>query len=91
MPESTKEKRIWHSGPPPHVGWWNASTELYPHYWRWWTGTAWSCRALAGSLPQHAGINAMGIEGALHQKAMMWCDFWPEGARVPRIDPGSAV
>jgi hypothetical protein len=24
--ESTAEDRVWHKGPPPFVGWWNASS-----------------------------------------------------------------
>ena len=37
-------ERIWHSGPPPHVGWWNASFDFVKgnNDWRWWDGKCWS-------------------------------------------------
>ncbi len=42
--ESTKEKCVWHSGKPSHVGWWNASwgPEANCEWWRWWDGRNWS-------------------------------------------------
>jgi len=32
----------WHSGPPPSVGWWPASTMENESVIRWWNGTYWS-------------------------------------------------
>jgi hypothetical protein len=32
-------KQIWHKGPPPHVGWWNASLFRESGIWRWWNAS----------------------------------------------------
>jgi transcription antitermination factor NusG len=78
------EEREWHSGPPPHVGWWNASRHKDKDTWRWWNGESWSGATLASNSP------AM-IEQLLSERYdccdMEWCDYWPENARVPRINP----
>ena len=80
-------ERIWHKGPPPHVGWWNASFMQYPGVWRWWNGRRWS-------LPRTKHADKWEIGGAArHLEAstvfIEWTDYWPEGARVPRVDPRS--
>jgi hypothetical protein len=33
---------IWHSGPPPSIGWWPASIYGQPTVVRWWNGQCWS-------------------------------------------------
>jgi transcription antitermination factor NusG len=82
--EPEVEEREWHSGPPPHVGWWNASRHKDKDTWRWWNGESWSGATLASNSP------AM-IEQLLSERYdccdMEWCDYWPENARVPRINP----
>lgn len=40
--ESTEKERVWHKGPPPHIGWWNASLHFDLNAWRWWDGENWS-------------------------------------------------
>lgn len=76
-------ERVWKSGPPPHVGWWNASVTRDSAAWRWWNGERWSIVHYAfdrpGSRPSKAseGMN----------RRMLWTDYWPENARVPRLDP----
>ena len=83
---ATKEDREWHSGPPPHIGWWNASTNADPNNWRWWNGTAWSTFCTENmSLPSIARLAAH-IE--FNKQCIKWTDYWPANARVPRIDPG---
>ncbi len=77
---------VWHKGPPPHVGWWNASVGRRLHVWRWWDGKRWSLPAF----PHHDAVDA-------NQKAqnkpdstkvdIPWNFRWPLGAAVPRIDP----
>lgn len=77
-------KRTWHKGPPPHVGWWNASGIRHPEAWRWWDGKNWSFVAYASNSAKWAGKAAQmghtdtGIE---------WTDYYPKNARVPRVDP----
>ena len=75
----------WHSGPPLHVGWWRVESgwRRVPS-WRWWNGNEWSLSATSRDSPQVAG-RAAGI--AVCNTTIRWCDYWPENARVPRIDP----
>lgn len=80
--------RTWHKGPPPHVGWWNARDRLLRVAWRWWNGENWSLFAhqwdsadLAERCALMRSKDAAGIE---------WTDYWPENARVPRIDPDAS-
>lgn len=35
-------KATWHSGPPPSLGWWPASSERFENSYRWWNGVYWS-------------------------------------------------
>ena len=86
--ESTLTKRIWHKSPPPHVGWWNATDAGSPSrkhfiYWRWWDGKTWSRAAFPDSRRQDAALERK----AWFPENVKWTDYWPEGARVPRIDP----
>jgi hypothetical protein len=86
--ESTKSKRVWHKGPPPHVGWWNASFYSLDEVWRWWDGEKWS-------IPSETNINAgyaarQASIASSSQREIKWNDYYPEGARVPRIDPGQS-
>lgn len=76
--------RTWHKGPPPHVGWWNASSRRLPDYWRWWDGAAWSGSAMGTDSATDA------LEWALHPGSPIgieWSDYYPADARVPRLNP----
>lgn len=77
--------RIWHKGPPPHVGWWNASANRYHNVWRWWNGKRWSVGVRDHETPERAALFARKKVDVLAY--IEWSDYWPEGARVPRIDP----
>lgn len=79
--------REWHSGPPPHVGWWNASYSRRTDVWRWWNGEAWSISVFDGCPALEAAARA--TEHGIYQHEIEWTDYWPENARVPRIDPRS--
>lgn len=74
---------IWHKGPPPHVGWWNASPRQDPDDWRWWNGVFWSVAAYTNDSGRSAAHFARGQTGCEH---IEWSDYWPENARVPRLD-----
>ena len=78
-------KRVWHSGPPLHIGWWNASLFHQENSWRWWDGKDWSHAAYDWSLI-HVAVKKASLFGA-HTDEVLWTDYWPENARVPRIDP----
>lgn len=78
-------KRVWKSGPPPHVGWWNASIAFDLRAWRWWDGKNWSLAAYEYASAKNAGKRAKGKSS--YYKEIKWTDKYPENARVPRIDP----
>ena len=83
------EEREWHSGPPPHVGWWNASYTTGVNremVWRWWDGKNWSLNVFdTESNVAHIGSLSHRIDPRQH--LIEWTDYWPENARVPRINP----
>lgn len=77
---------IWHKGPPPHVGWWNAGRWRSRRVWRWWDGAGWSDAVGSGCSAKSAG--AIAASGFVYgDDTIEWSDYWPENARVPRIDP----
>ncbi len=78
-------ERTWHKGPPPHIGWWNASRIGATDCWRWWDGGCWSAPVWDGGGACYAGVTAK-IKDP-EQSIIEWSDYWPENARVPRIDP----
>lgn len=75
----------WHSGPPPHVGWWNASNCRHEDAWRWWNGFSWSLDASSKYPAEKACDMAARID--TYQLDIEWCDYYPKNARVPRINP----
>lgn len=79
-------KRIWKSGPPPHIGWWNASTREDKNFWRWWNGETWSFGCLHDAESLYAAKCA-NERVSIRSKYVKWCDYYPPNARVPRIDP----
>lgn len=82
--ESKNGKLFWHKGPPPHVGWWQASNFEYSGAWRWWDGEAWSCAVNYKATRAHVVRNANVRSDATDIK---WTDHYPANARVPRYDP----
>lgn len=76
--------RKWNKGLPPHVGWWNASRCRAQDCWRWWDGKQWSFPAPLG---RERGVAERARQKAGNQARIEWTDFYPEGARVPRVAP----
>ena len=81
---------IWHDSAPPHAGWWLtrlvlAGRYVYSQYWRCWNGSHWSFPVSEAASPRIAGRAARMIDHSTG--AIQWCNYWPEHARVPRIDP----
>jgi hypothetical protein len=83
----------WHDGPPPHVGWWNASRTKQAITWRWWDGENWSNAIELESYPEGEPWN-YGLDYAVSQKAyksdtkpIQWHPRYPKNARVPRVAP----
>lgn len=81
-PQGGTAERVWKSGPPPHIGWWNASCSKAP-VWRWWDGHVWSDYRVEEDRSTR-GTRAATPE---QQECIRWSDYYPEGARVPRVDP----
>lgn len=75
----------WHSGPPPHVGWWNASNARVHNCWRYWNGSRWSEYATSHFSAERAQRAAMHPDRK--GDPIEWCWRWETNARVPRIDP----
>lgn len=79
-------ERIWHKGPPPYRGWWNASIVRSKKAWRWWNGEGWSAPAYPDHTSEEAA-DAASYNILRSTNEVEWTDYWPENARVPRIDP----
>ena len=84
---TTEAKRIWHKGPPPHIGWWNASRVRDPDYWRWWDGKGWSWAVHKYDTSTEVCMFSNLITDSILAENIHWNDYWPENARVPRIKP----
>ena len=78
----------WRIGAPPHVGWWKTRKGMSGAEWRWWDGAAWSW-PVASNAGDAAIAKAMRPWG--DAAAIVWCMDWPEGARVPRINPATGA
>jgi len=76
-------KRKWHSGPPPHVGWWNASNTESSWAWRWWDGQFWS--VLAEDIVGKDKAAWYASNRDMVQATIEWTDYYPANARVPRV------
>lgn len=83
----------WHSGPPPHVGWWATDESVESQYrldrwtwWRWWDGEWWSIAAFSKDSASVAAHYAA-LPSGKRLSDIVWCDYWPKNARVPRVDP----
>ena len=85
------DDRVRHSGAPPHVGWWLAAYSKHPDTWRWWDGENWSAPAFTGYSAKQAGIAANTGHDLGLGKTIVWCHYYPENARVPRVNPGVKV
>ena len=83
------KERIWKSGPPPHVGWWNASVCDDDIAWRWWNGKVWSVVVYSSNSAEQVARFALDV--CEEVKSIFWTDYWPKGASVPRIDPSLAM
>lgn len=76
--------RIWNSGPPPHPGWWNASTLGNESMWYWWDGEGWYGAVDSTRHPLEAAeiVACVICRGTTR---IQWTDYYPHDARVPRV------
>lgn len=72
-----KPERVWHSGPPPAVGWWNASRSKDPYIWRWWDGKKWSWGVDDYLSSEYAARKAKVEAGFDCVDHIFWTDYWP--------------
>lgn len=80
--------RQWHSGPPPHIGWWEASAFRNENVWRWWDGHCWSAPVSQDCGPVHAArLATCKVGDRAWAVPIEWTHYWPANARVPRIKP----
>lgn len=86
LPDGLMAARKWRIGAPPHVGWWKTRNGMSGAEWRWWDGMAWSW-PVAPNAGDAAIAKAMRPWG--DEAAIVWCWDWPDGARVPRINPAT--
>lgn len=82
--------RTWHSGPPPHVGWWNASTRRDPTAWRWWNGSGWSIAANRNCESRKAAERAA-VRAYFSGLDIEWRHYYPANARVPRCATNTEI
>ena len=81
--------RTWHDGPPPHVGWWNASIDRLEDIWRWWDGKNWGWATSQRDSQHEAG--RMAKQKTQDYVRIEWNDYYPANARVPRINPNGGA
>lgn len=82
------KKLVWHKGNPPYVGWWFTvanSKDIYGKSWRWWDGEKYSIGFLA--FEYDSNIEMLSDFKVNVDVNIRYSDYWPENARVPRIDP----
>ena len=80
-----KTQTVWLDGPPPHVGWWNASLNREADNWRWWDGNVWSFPVRPTS--SISLVMEAARVPSLFQPGMQWTHYYPTDARVPRVAP----
>lgn len=80
--------RTWHKGWPPFTGWWNMNSVWDRDTWRWV-----DVENKFISMPVYQNDRLIvaeelaRIEDGLSINKFEYTFYWPENARVPRIDP----
>jgi len=64
----------WHSGPPPEIGWWPASTDRDKSRLRWWNDEYWSKFATCTDTPRLAAFYA--AQKDADQENIQWAERW---------------
>ena len=77
------------NGRPPHIGWWFTENDgmfgSVFYYWRWWNGARWSAGLTRTASKRQ--VTQQSAKGSGFVRDIRWSNYWPKGARVPRIDP----
>jgi hypothetical protein len=76
------------TGAPPHVGWWftQVKAATYVQEWRWFDGEVWSTGVSGFDGIEAARLSAK-CESLYEVHELEWSTYYPENARVPRLDP----
>lgn len=84
--------RTWRKGPPPHVGWWNATSDPKdaPETFSWWNGRRWSLGSQPDADAEMAARRAKFPRDIGDAPNVRWTHYYPLNARVPRVDPRKA-
>ena len=78
------KKTVWHSGPPPSVGWWPASVARDRYAIRWWDGRFWS-RVCRKATPYTDVDRRASKKAAERQEYILWTDrpaSWPARSKT---------
>ena len=81
-------KQTWYKGYPPFTGWWCTKLGPVTNIWRWFDADkqAWSVAMHEAYSAEYVAPYAA-IEAPTKPNLIEWTDYWPENARVPRVDP----
>lgn len=72
---------------PPHRGWWSTETKWdETPVWRWWNGKVWSLTMRESMTPAMVELRAS-MPSPVRKIHTAYSNYWPENARVPRLNP----
>lgn len=82
-------KYNWKSGFPPHIGFWltcGHMSQETSRQWRWFDGIEWSMACTEEG--EFEDVERYALQHTLFKwETFLYCDYWPENARVPRLVP----
>lgn len=84
--DETQRPEGWNNGAPPHVGVWFCRSSGCDPKWRWWNGEFWSVWNTQNAKPYEVEID-FNREGVFDIREIFWSFYWPENARVARVNP----
>ena len=71
------------AGTPPFSHWWLTSTPGTQPAWRWYEeGKGWSIPVDQSTSAHDAGLAATNLADKGLQDQIVWCDYWPAGAKT---------
>jgi len=82
-------KLTWHRGYPPFTGWWFTKADTLPKCWRWFDANnkTWSISVFETYDDAKIAALYAAKKSRIQHEFIAWTYYWPEGARLPRIDP----
>jgi hypothetical protein len=83
--DATRRPKSWKNGAPPHIGVWLCQPNGVKPKWRWWNGEFWSVWCTQNAMPCEVASD-FNREGAFLVSEISWSFYWPENARVARVN-----